>query len=501
MSASSPATAAWKLSELLHGLVHVGAADDRVVSGLGLDSRALQAGDLFFAVPGVKSHGRSYAEQAVSRGAVAVVHEAGDDEPLPGLSVPVFGIKDLRQHIGFIADRFYGSPSRELFVIGITGTNGKTTCTQLLARILDKPSARCALIGTLGSGFPDALESAEHTTPDAVTVHRLLAGFLEAGAACVCMEVSSHALVQHRVAGVAFDVAVFTNLSRDHLDYHGDMAAYASAKSLLFAVESLCYVVINRDDEFGRELLAAIDARGKAGDGAPKALSYGVDGGDVRALAVRALRDGLFLDAATPQGEVHFHSRLFGRFNASNLLAVLAAWLACGRDLDEAVQHLSRVRPVAGRMECFGGGQGLPLVVVDYAHTPDALEKALAALREHTGGRLWCVFGCGGDRDRGKRPLMGRIAESLADRVIVTDDNPRHESPDQIVEEIVAGMRVRPKIIRDRIEAIRIALSEAGHDDTVLVAGKGHEQYQQVGDERLPYSDRRTVSELLEEAA
>ncbi len=482
------------LRELLDGIARVPGVANREVRGLQTDSRRVRPGDLFLAVPGMMTDGRDFIGDAVAAGACAVVYETGDGFDPRAAPVPVFGVSGLRHRIGIIADRFYGSPSRRLVVIGVTGTNGKTTCTQLLAQALDWPPRRCAVIGTLGYGFPGALDVSMHTTPDAMTVQRLLTEFAAQGATRVAMEVSSHALEQGRVNGVVFGVAVFTNLTRDHLDYHGSMDAYGKAKAGLFAMEGLKHAVINHDDEFGRDLLGTLDTR-------VTALSYGLDGGDVRAREVQPLPDGLWLRVATPEGEAELRSPLIGRFNASNLLAVLATLLALGIRLDEAVARLSGAHAPAGRVERFGGARGLPLVVIDYAHTPDALEKVLLALREHTRGRLWCVFGCGGDRDRGKRPLMGGIAERLADSVVLTDDNPRHESGDDIIADILGGMRTSPKIIRERKRAIAEAVRHAGEGDIVLVAGKGHEDYQQVGDTRLPYSDRDAVRELLEGAA
>jgi UDP-N-acetylmuramoyl-L-alanyl-D-glutamate--2,6-diaminopimelate ligase len=348
---------------------------------------------------------------------------------------------------------------------------------------------RCAIIGTLGYGFPGALDPSLHTTPDWITLHRLLAEFLAQGAAYVSMEVSSHALDQGRVNAVAFDVAVFTNLTREHLDYHRDMETYGNAKAALFAFPDLKYAVINVDDAFGRALIERV--RGRL-----MVLSYGLAGGDVRALALHPQPEGLILRVATPLGEAEITSALLGRFNAYNLLAALATLLALGMDLAEAVARLGQVRPMAGRAECFGGGRR-PLVIVDYAHTPDALAQVLHALREHAKGRLWCVFGCGGERDRGKRPEMGRIAETLADEVILTDDNPRREDPERIIADILAGMHAAPRVLRDRRAAIAHAITGAAPGDIVLVAGKGHEDYQQVGEERRPYSDRDTVRGLL----
>ena len=486
------ATAAPRLSDLLTGIAAIAPIDDVDIAGISADSRRIESGWLFLAAPGTRADGRAYIAGALARGAAAIVYEQGE---LPlDVSVPAIPVQGLSARIGEIADRYFGSPSRKLFVVGVTGTNGKTTCTHLLAQALDTAEGRCGLIGTLGAGFTEALAPATHTTPDAISVHALLSKFVRAGAASVCMEVSSHALDQGRVQGVEFDVAVFTNLTRDHLDYHGTMQHYAAAKTRLFEFAGLRAAVINCDDELGRALIEKVSQR-------IKVVSFGFEQGDVRATQVIPATDGLTLDVTTPLGEITLRSPLLGRFNAANLLAVLAVLLESGMGLAQAAERLSLARPVAGRMERFGGDAVRPLVVVDYAHTPDALQQALAALREHTRGRLWCVFGCGGDRDRGKRPLMGGIAERLADVVVLTDDNPRHEPPQMIIDDILAGMHTTPTVVRERRHAIRLALHEAKSDDVVLIAGKGHEDYQQVGDQRHAYSDRVVVQELLGEAA
>jgi len=481
-----------KLSQLLAGLQDVPAADDRAVRVLRIDSRQVEPGDVFVAVPGAAVDGREFVADAVARGAAAILVEANGKVDVVG--VPLIPVTGLRRHLGLLADRLYGEPSRELVVIGVTGTNGKTTCTQLLAQALSEPPSRAAVIGTLGYGFPNALDASLHTTPDAISVHRLLAKFRHEGATHVAMEVSSHALDQGRVNAVRFAVAVFTNLSRDHLDYHGDMTAYGEAKASLFRCPELRAAAINADDEFGRSLLASIPK-------GVRVLSYGLREGDVRARELQPTHDGLHLVADTPAGPVTLDSPLFGRFNASNLLAVLAALLVLDVPLADAARRLAQARAADGRTERFGGQSGRPLVVVDYAHTPDALEQVLKALREHTAGRLICVFGCGGDRDRGKRPLMGRVAELLADTVILTDDNPRRESPAGILADIRAGMKTTPTVEHDRRAAIATAIANAGSEDIVLIAGKGHEDYQEISGTRLAYSDRATVRELVGTAA
>lgn len=502
---------AHRLNDLVAGLADSPPARDAEITAITADSRAAGPGCLFLAWPGARADGRTFVRDAIARGAAAVAYEPEgvNRVDFEQLSVPAVAVRNLAWQAGAIADRFYGSPSRPMFVIGITGTNGKTTCTWLAAqalegqslagKFLDAPATensaggRCALIGTLGYGFADSLTAASHTTPDALSVHRLLRDFLDRGASSVCMEVSSHALDQGRVHGVRFDCAVFTNLSRDHLDYHVTFDAYAEAKQRLFEFEGLRTAVINRDDETGRRLLARMGGR-------VTAVSYGLEDADVFVRDMALGPDGIHLRVGTPAGDAEIASPLIGRFNVANLLAVLAVLLAAGMPLATAAQRLSRAQAPAGRMECFGG-KGGPLVVVDYAHTPDALEKVLAAAREHATGNVYCIFGCGGDRDRGKRPLMGEIAERAADAVILTDDNPRHEDGDAIISDIASGMRARPAIVRDRARAIATAVAAARAGDIVLVAGKGHEDYQQVGDERRPFSDREVVRQLMREAA
>lgn len=517
-----------KLSMLLEGCAVVSAADDRDVHGLSMDSRKVQPGDLFLACVGHHArHGHEFVADAIQAGAVAIAYEidaavAVPEAAMPGIymvspgavlppssvaaactaKVPMFGVAQLGQQVGVIAERFYDYPSRKLFIAGITGTNGKTSCSQFIAQALNE-DAPCGVVGTLGNGMYGKLQAASHTTPDALTLHDLLAAMWEMGARGVAMEVSSHGLEQGRVNGVAFDVAIFTNLSRDHLDYHGDMTSYGRAKQRLFKMPGLRYAVINVDDEFGRELLRSLP------DGVQAVAYTLIDKGDVKCAQLvcgtllRQGLDGLEMQVTTPWGEARVASRLLGRFNASNLLAVLAALVVSGISLDDVVQKLGRVRPVPGRMECYGGRHDKPLVVVDYAHTPDALSQVLQALREHCHDTLWVVFGCGGNRDRGKRPLMGEVAQRYADQVVLTDDNPRYEDAGDIIADILAGVKSPQSVHveRDRAQAIAWAVSQATAHDVVLIAGKGHEDYQLIGDEKLPFSDSEQVRNLLQEAA
>lgn len=483
------------LRALLTGVVAVPRGDDRPVTGVTLDSRSVREGFLFLALPGTQGDGRAYIAEAIARGAVAVLAEYSGAHS--ACSVPVLEVKGLRRHVGEIAERFFGHPSRALQIVGVTGTNGKTTCTHLLAQALTRGTRRCGVIGTVGNGFPYALKPATHTTPDAVSLSAILADMVLEGASDVAMEVSSHALAQDRVAGLSFAGAVFTNLTRDHLDYHGTMEAYAAAKARLFDVEPLRFAVCNTDDAFGAQLQQRMAERGVP------VLGFGFESGDVRIVSVTGEAGGLSVRMATPGGVINVRSHLFGRFNALNLAAVTAVLLLDGHwSLSDIEDALSQVDPVPGRMERFGGDDGRPLVVVDYAHTPDALEKALRALREHAQGRLFCVFGCGGNRDVGKRSQMGRVAQGLADAVILTDDNPRRESGDEIIAGILAGMPPQaPEVAveRDRRRAIAQALEQAGPEDVILVAGKGHEDYQEIGHQKLPFSDREAVRALLEE--
>ncbi len=483
------------LLELLDGIVRLPGLPEAEIGGLALDSRQVAFGDLFFALEGSQVHGRQFVDQAIERGTAAVLQEATWAKKEQRSGVPVISVPALRLKLGAIAERWYGNPSQALTVVGITGTNGKTSVSHFIAQAL-RTDGPCGVIGTLGDGLIGDLQPSTHTTPDAITVHGLLAGMRDAGAQQAVMEVSSHALEQGRVAGVAFDVAVFTNLSREHLDYHGDMASYGRAKRRLFEIPGLKYAVINLDDDYGQSLLAGMP-------GAIGTVSYGFDDSRLTPSLLGADlqldSQGLRLRIESDWGRGELSVPLLGRFNAENLLAAFAALLACGLSFDEALARLSCVQPVVGRTQRLGGGAGEPLVVVDYAHTPDALAQVLEALRAHGAGRLICVFGCGGDRDEGKRPLMARAVEQAADQIIVTDDNPRGEDPEVIVADIFSGFKDADAVtvINDRAAAIHHAVSHAGEGDVVLVAGKGHEEYQLVSGQRLPFSDAEQVRAAL----
>ena len=488
------------LARLLSGLATV--PRDVQISDLTQDGRAAGPGSAFLAVHGTKEHGLKYAPQAVANGARAVLWEPAPVAQVPDLpsDIVVAPVDRLRERASTIAVRFFGEPSSALSMAGITGTNGKTTCAYLLAQALEHAGRPAAYMGTIGTGRPGALTASTLTTGDAVTVQRTLARLRAEGAGSVAMEVSSHAIDQWRVGAVRFRTAAFTNLTRDHLDYHGTMEQYAATKAKLFAREELESRVVNVDDAFGRQL--ALDPRGR---GRLIVTSRGhqsharAAAGFVRAMFVALSRQGIELEFDSSWGAGAITCPLVGDFNVDNLLTVLGVLLDWGLPLETATLALREVRAAPGRMETFGGTAQLPLVIVDYAHTPDALRKALLAARAHRDRRLTVVFGCGGDRDPGKRPMMGAIAAELADQIVLTDDNPRTESPRAIIDNIAAGIPagVQYAIEGDREQAIRAAVLEASPRDVLIVAGKGHEDYQVYGHERRPFSDQRVVRTAL----
>jgi UDP-N-acetylmuramoyl-L-alanyl-D-glutamate--2,6-diaminopimelate ligase len=488
----------------------VGVSADLEVSDVTLDSRAACPGSLFLACRGKTHHGIRFAPQAVSQGAKAVLYDPADlrHQEMPDLGSDIFlaPVADLGRHVGTIADRFFGEPAQALTVVGITGTNGKTTCAWLLAQALKNCGRSAAYIGTIGYGIPPARTATNHTTSDAVSVHRQLAELRTAGVECVSMEVTSHAIDQDRVAAVRFETAVLTNLTRDHLDYHGTMEAYGATKARLFAWPSLAHRVINIDDSFGARLAAQAQPSQLIVTGRSARANQVPGAQFVRAARAEPVSSGLQLAIESSWGDSPVTVPLIGEFNIDNVLTVLGVLLAWGIELPLALQAVSRSKAPPGRMEVFGGAGSEPTVIVDYAHTPDALDKALRASRAHCRGKLRAVFGCGGDRDTGKRSVMGRIAVDLADDVIVTDDNPRTEDPANIVRDILEGMRERRgdratadgvEVEHDRAKAIRAAIQRSASDDVVVIAGKGHEDYQIYGTERRPFQDQSIVQDEL----
>lgn len=469
--------------------------DSLGIRRLVTDSRKVAPGDTFVAHVGEKLDGRRFIGDAIRSGAASVIWEKQDFSWDPSWQVPNLGVENLRDRAGEIASHVYGHPSEKLWIIGVTGTNGKTSSTHWIAQALTKLGKKTAVIGTLGSGIPGMLSPSVNTTPDAVALHGLLANFVEQGVECVAMEVSSHALVQGRVGGIHFDVALLTNLTRDHLDYHGDMAAYGAAKASLFQRPELKYAILNLDDSFGFEIMKKPSSA--------EMVAYGFsdihEKMQVKGRNLRVQGKMLFMDVESSWGNGTVSAQVAGRFNASNLLGVLCVLLSSGYGMEASVEALSGISAVPGRMQQIGG-EGKPLVVVDYAHTPDALQNVLEALRETlpVTGKLICVFGCGGERDPGKRPEMGRIASRLSDQVIITSDNPRGEDPEEIVRQIVRGIEGDFCVIGDRARAVRRAILDAAMVDVVLLAGKGHEDYQEISGERLHFSDLECAGNALE---
>ncbi len=482
------------LSELLPDVPGVPAG--LAIAGLVLDSRAVKQGDAFVAIGGFGTHGLHFVDQAKAAGASAILFEPPVPGDVPAPPTDAIAVPGLRSRMGTMADTFHGQPSATMTTVGVTGTNGKTSTVQLLGQAWTLRGGIAGTIGTLGAGLYGNVTPTGFTTPLVLQMHALLAELRDAGAGAVAMEVSSHALDQGRVDGVHFRVGVFTNLTRDHLDYHGDMATYGAAKAKLFAWPGLQAAVVNIDDAFGREL------HGSLPDSLLRVGTSARGDGDAVVRAVGVVLDGAGIAFDLTIGdEAHpVRSPLLGRFNVDNLLAVAGVMHALGGTPASIAATLSALLPISGRMNRLGGQSGKPVVVIDYAHTPDALEQALESLRAHVEGRLVCVFGCGGERDRGKRPQMAAIAEKLADAVVVTDDNPRGEDGDAIVAEIMAGFADPARVLvqRDRKAAIAEAISRSAAGDIVLVAGKGHEPYQEIHGVRHPFDDTVVARDVLE---
>ncbi|WP_298449640.1 UDP-N-acetylmuramoyl-L-alanyl-D-glutamate--2,6-diaminopimelate ligase [uncultured Marinobacter sp.] len=482
------------LNTLLQGIAPVPSVFDVTIHGLQTDSRDVRPGDAFVALAGATTLADHHVDQAIAAGATVVLLESesrGECREHHGaLIVPV---PELRQLLGKIAARFYEHPSRRLRLIGVTGTNGKTSVSHYIAQLLGQADTPCGVLGTLGYGMPGALQKASHTTPDVVLINRALSGILSSGGRAAAMEVSSHGLDQGRVDGLAITGAVFTNLTRDHLDYHGSMESYGAAKARLFEREDVHFSVINFDDPFGRQLYEKLE-------GKCDRIRYSLHESEVELWLKEFRPTDSGFDAVVDGewGEFGISAPLMGSFNASNVLAAIAAVMTLNVTVEQVQQAVKLLTPPPGRLERFCGANGAR-AVVDYAHTPDALANALAALRPHVAGKLICVFGCGGDRDSGKRPEMAKEAEKRADVIIVTDDNPRTENPVEIVRDILAGFS-RPNaasVIHDRAEAIRTAINMAEQGDLVLVAGKGHESWQEIAGQKLPFSDASQVRQGL----
>ena len=479
---------------LLQGIGGSDIPEDIPIGGASLDSRRIEPGHLFVALQGATVDGADFIADAVDRGAGMVVFESDREHSYHEREVLCVGVPGLRTQLPRLLHRLYDDRIHGLTLIAVTGTNGKTTCGHLLAQAFNLCGRPAAYIGTLGWGRPDDLVPGDLTTPDIIELYRRLFCCSVEGIDLVCFEVSSHAIAQERIDGLAIATVLLTNISRDHLDYHNTMEEYAAIKHSLLQRSGVDLAVVNADDEQHPALLGKIDR--------DRLITFGRDEDcDVRLIGFHPRESGMDVTVEVSGRRLVLESRLLGGLNVENLLAVVGVLSGHGLSTDELADCVRDLQPVPGRMELFQGGADLPRVVVDYAHTPDALEKALHSLRPHTPGRLWCIFGCGGDRDRGKRPLMGRIAEAAADEVILTDDNPRSEPAPAIVSDIASGMSRRHRVIHDRLEAITWAISHAASGDTVLVAGKGHETTQTIGELRIPLDDREVVRQVLEQAA
>ena len=470
---------------------------DKEVTNLTLDSRSIVGGELFVAVPGFSSDGRDFIADACKRGAIAVLAEAADDYVLPFecMERPVIPVPELQEKIGLLADRYYRHPSEQVKVVGVTGTNGKTSCCWFLSQLMGKLGIQCALMGTIGKGLPGQMASSVNTTADVLSTHRYIAELAKNGISALAMEVSSHGLDQGRVDGVTFDVALFTHISRDHLDYHNTLEEYAQAKAKLFSRCQHHHAVIGIDDAFSQLMLNSCPEGGRV-------LTWSLENtsADVYASNVQLESQGISARIHTPWGEHELKAAMLGRFNLENMLAVIAVLGVQGYPLGKIIEAVADLETVPGRMQRFGGGDK-PLVLVDYAHTPDAISSVLSSLREHGARKLGCIYGCGGDRDRGKRPEMTRAAVAGADYVVLTSDNPRTESPDAIIADALEGISVeeqaRIDVVVDRGEAIACAVSAANAGDILVVAGKGHEDYQEVNGVRHHFDDREQVQRAL----
>ncbi len=492
-------TISWSLTDLLRNWVQVSCMNT-MIYGLSSDSRVTKAGDLFFAVPGLQKNGFEFCPQAVENGAAAIAWDADKMIKNDGLSsaIPCIPIAGLQQQVGFIAQRFYHHPSAHLNVIGVTGTDGKTSVSQFIAQAFNQLKISCGVIGTLGYGIYPDLKPATHTTPDAIRMQELLEFFADKQASSAVIEASSHGLKQGRLNGVAIDTAVFTNLGGDHLDYHLSLQDYGNSKRILFQMPGLKHAVINVDDEFG--CLLANELEGKV-----NVVTYSCDhrpcpGHCIHAKKISSTRKVTKIEVGSSWGSATIKTNLYGEFNVSNILAAASVLLVSGCSFKDTIKAISSVRTALGRMELVSGVNNVPTVIVDYAHTSQALKNVLQVLRQRCAGRLWCVFGCGGDRDPGKRKLMAEVVEQSADYAVVTDDNPRSEDPVRIAKDILSGFSSSTSysLIHDRRKAIEYAINNAAREDIVLVAGKGHETVQIINDERVSFNDKKTALACLQ---
>ncbi|MFK8010467.1 MAG: UDP-N-acetylmuramoyl-L-alanyl-D-glutamate--2,6-diaminopimelate ligase [Marinicellaceae bacterium] len=472
---------------------------DISVTGICHDSRRITPGDLFIALSGFDNHGIDFAYQVQRGGACAILAESITDKKAKPkgrqqpLLIPVIEVEDLSKKLGILASNFYQNPSKDLDIIGITGTNGKTSSAWLMLQAWEKLGLKAAYIGTLGYGTLKQMHELKNTTPSSLELQKILSEFTEQGITNVSMEVSSHGLELGRVNNTRFLGTAFTNISRDHLDFHGSMEQYAACKQTLFTDYDAKFCVINKKDYYGKKWLGNLTGNN---------LSYAIEdsAADLSAKNIKMSPTGIEFDVCWQKKEYPVQSSLLGRFNIDNIMLVVATLLSQEYKILEIIKLIPDFKPVPGRINCVELKDKeikTPLVIVDYAHTPDALEQVLKALKEHNARKIWCVFGCGGNRDKGKRPKMGHIAETLADEVIITDDNPRYEDNKHIVQDILMGMNSTPKVIHSRQDAIAYAIKKSHAEDLILIAGKGHETYQLVSGQYFPFDDKTIASDLL----
>ncbi len=480
-----------KIGDFLPG---VGLPEDLSVNGLQLDSRLVQPGELFFAVPGSERDGRKFIDDAIRRGAVAVVCELPAGGRHYACEIPIAYVSELALQLGFIACRYYNNPSNDMELIAVTGTNGKTSCCHFISQALSRLGFRCGVIGTIGYGIDAQISDFGLTTPDPISFQKYLAEMRSQGAMAVALEASSHGLAQGRLNGASIETAVFTNLTRDHLDYHQTLDDYKNSKKSLFVEKDAKTAVLNFDDLFGRQLATELA-------GQLDILTYSIElnQASVYCSEVKHSKAGISACIHTPWGDGLLVTDLYGEFNLSNLLAVVCVLGHKGYNLDRILEVVQGLKNVRGRMDRITLDKGVD-VVIDYAHTPDALENVLRTLRSHCDGELWCVFGCGGNRDKGKRSEMGRIAVGASDHVVLTDDNPRTESREAIIKDILSGISERSRVMvePDRSKAIRFAITKTQPGDVLLIAGKGHEEYQDINGKKIKYSDYEEVSRANE---
>jgi len=499
----------WPLDKLLKGWTNLQTHHSETsITGLSLDSRLTKQGDLFFALQGLQQHGLEHAEQAITNGAAAIAWESDDAvnvESLP-IKIPCLEIENLQQELGLICKQFYSNSSAHMNVMAVTGTDGKTSVSQFIAQALQQLNKECGVVGTLGYGVYPNFDTASHTTPDVIRMHGLLHDLYLAEINDAVLEASSHGLNQGRLKGVEIDTAVFTNLGRDHMDYHETMEDYFNSKKILFQSENLKNAVINVDDEFGIRLAKEFSSQLTIISYSIKSTAINSDA-YINAININSQGGETSFEVDSSWGNALVKTDLVGSFNISNLLAVLGTLLASGTEFDTAIKAISNVQTVSGRLEFIvaetSSTNSLPAVVIDYAHTPQALINVLKVLREKCAGKLWCVFGCGGNRDQGKRKLMAEAVEKYADMAVVTDDNPRFEDPEQITNEIEHGFSSvsNYSLIHDRKNAIEFAIQGAHEKDIVLIAGKGHETVQIINGEHLPFDDKRIATESLQTKA